>query len=171
MNHRGVWRDPGEETQGLYSGADLVVHDGRQSGSITLGRSRLPIWSLVGSMEFAEWDDYQWDDDAPPGSPHHGVTQLQLQHFYYYLSEMRGEFARLLLVLADVERLDARRVDSGDDTPWWEHEQSCARVRAQLRRCLATLPEGITAEEVAALYDAMRRAREDPDPSGPEQWQ
>ena len=41
------WRNPAEESLGLYPG--LVVDDGRQSGSITVGQSRLPLWSFIGT--------------------------------------------------------------------------------------------------------------------------
>jgi hypothetical protein len=43
--YEGVWREPSEESVDLYPG--LVVHDGRVSGSITTGRSRLPLWAFM----------------------------------------------------------------------------------------------------------------------------
>jgi len=51
--------------------------------------------------------------------------------FLYDLLEARGEFARLLLVIADAERRE--RVS----TPWWETKLHRKRIAAQLRRCLA----------------------------------
>jgi hypothetical protein len=135
-----VWREPAEESRECYPG--LVVADNRVSGSITLGPSRMPIWATIpdlvdaGFDEIAEiWDmaDFNWD-------------KQQMSAFLSNLLEMRGEFARLLLVLADAERDETERDEvayeagrQADDTPWWHHEPSRQRVREQLQRCLDTL--------------------------------
>lgn len=60
-------RWPGEESVGLYPG--LVVSDGdhrRQAASITVGRTRLPVWAFIGQVVEAGWgaaDDYYHDGD------------------------------------------------------------------------------------------------------------
>lgn len=114
----GPWRDPGEETVGLYPG--LVVCDDRVTGSITIGRSRLPVWSTY--VSFPEYEE------------EYGVTAADLGDFVHHLLEMRGEFGRLLLMLADAERRD---LVAGK--PWWDKARDRKRVAAQLRRCLAVL--------------------------------
>ena len=130
-----IWRDPAEETNGLYPG--LTVCDNRVTGSITLGQSRLPAWAL--RTDFPDWDDYA-TDQTKPGGPHHGVSKDDLRWFIHNLLEMRGEFGRLLLILADGERRDANRSLRG--RPWWEKKGQRKRVADQLRRCLAVLGEG-----------------------------
>lgn len=125
----GPWREPAEETEGLYPG--LVVSDDRVSGNITLGRSRLPVWCFIPG--WPEWDAY--GEDLAPGAPHYGVSQANLSEFVGHLFETCGEFARLLLVLADAERCDR----GGRHRPWWETKRHRRRVRAQLRRCVGVL--------------------------------
>lgn len=123
------WRDPAEETMGLYP--ELVVHDGRQSGSITFGRTRVPIWS-------PQWQVVDLDDYMHPGDP---VADWQEagESFVRNLLDLRGEFARLLLVLADAERCDRK---TGLFRPaWWETKRHRKRVGDQLRRCLAALED------------------------------
>ena len=130
----GPWREPAQESVGLYPG--LVVHDGRVSGSITLGASRLPAWCF--RPDWPEWDAY-YSDQQETGAPHHGVSRQHLAGFVVDLFELRGEFARLLLVLADAERCDRGR--GLRELAWWETKRHRRRVRAQLRRCLAALKE------------------------------
>jgi hypothetical protein len=123
-----IWREPDEESVDLYPG--LVVHDGRQSGSITVDRSRLPYWA------FAGWD---WDEIVTGWdyiTTDYGWTEERHRLFLHDLLEPRGEFARLLLVIADAERCDRVR---GGVAPWWETKRHRKRVGDQLRRCLAML--------------------------------
>jgi hypothetical protein len=128
-----VWREPGEESTGLYPG--LVVHDGRMSGSITAGRSRMPLWAFVGLLPDGGWDTVL---DSYPET--HGLDADAMAAFLRHLMEMRGEFGRLLLTLADVERLDELRQEGYPYAPpWWEQPESRDRVVGQLRRCLAAL--------------------------------
>jgi hypothetical protein len=124
------WRVPDEETTGLYPG--LVVHDGRQSGSITAGPSRLPLWALTGDLPNG-WESveanyepsrYYWGEDEMFGLIH-DVLQL------------RGDFARLLLILANGERCD--REQDMDGPPWWRTPFHRDRVRDALRQALAAL--------------------------------
>lgn len=123
-------RRPAEESVDLYPG--LVVHDDRVTGSITVGRTRLPLWAFmdfaldVGFKDAVE-DYYQpeyyelFGKDAACGFPHD-------------LMELRGEFGRLLLVLADAERCErhGRRA-------WFQTKRHKKRVRQQLERCIAVL--------------------------------
>lgn len=129
----GPWREPAEESDDLYPG--LCVHDGRQSGSITVGCSRLPVWAFIwpaivhGWDQEAEWgyepSQYGWDAD-------------KMGAFLHNLMELRGEFGRLLLVLADAERCERVR-PRWDGPAWWETKKHRKRVADQLRRCLAVL--------------------------------
>lgn len=124
----GVWRDPPDETVDMYPG--LVVADNRVTGSITIGVSRLPMWALA-------W--YSYDDAvfAYPQLDEYGWTGQRHHEFLHDLLEARGEFARLLLTLADAERCDRLKPSGG--VGWWRTRRHRKRVGDQLRRCLATL--------------------------------
>ena len=165
-----MWREPAEESVDLYPG--LVVHDGRVSGSITVGQSRLPLWALVQTAIRNGWDEVE--EGWSPSD--YGWTEKEMAQFLYFLLEMRGEFGRLLLLLANAERVEGEREDvtlgdaemvvytteenrpnfadsegvivrSFDEVPpcWWEQDDLRDRVADQLRRCLAVL-EGNVAE-------------------------
>lgn len=117
-----VWRDPAERTED-YPG--LVVWDARVSGSVTLGDTRLPVWapSYMSNVEAysvtpAEAEEYE----------------ERLTLFLHDLLEQRGEFARLLCVLADVERKSRPGMKG-----WWDVKRSRRRVVDQLYRCLDSL--------------------------------
>lgn len=147
------WADPRRRSED-YPG--LVVHDSRVSGSITFTDSRLPLWAVLPDMVQAgfpailhNWDylteEYGWDAG-------------RLAAFLVDLLEMRGEFGRLLLVLADMERLDSEREQRAMEAtpdggtlphtePWWEHQELRERVQAALHACLNALqPEGEKSE-------------------------
>ena len=129
-----MWREPREETVGLYPG--LVVSDGRVAGSITVGPTRLPLWAFVGwaiqdGFEVAAADYY---NDAD----YEEFAKRDLANFLTHLLDLRGEFARLLLVLADEERRDEAKAGR----VWWQTKRHRKRVADQLRRCLAVLEEG-----------------------------
>lgn len=126
-------RDPNEETEDFPG---FVVHDGRVTGSVTLGYSRLPVWCLIADVVARGWEHVQ----ADRGDDMH-VSRQQFVDFLYYLTEARGDFGRLLCVLADVERRAARaelRTD-GLTFAWWYHPKMKARVRAALQRCIDSL--------------------------------
>lgn len=130
----GVWREPAAHDSDLYPG--LVVWDARCSGSITLGETRLPIWAP--RLDWSEIDDY-FPDAGDPAREKYESAAADALEFLYFLREQRGEFARLLLVLADAERREARRsVNAG---AWWETKRHRKRVADQLRRCLACLED------------------------------
>lgn len=130
-----IWREPREESVDLYPG--LVVHDGRVTGSITFGRTRLPIWAVIGEALYNGWEDVE------RGYAPVQFTQDQFVSFLYHLVEMRGEFARLLLVLANAERDGIERDERSrrGAKPWWDYPPQRKIVADQLRRCLATLGE------------------------------
>ncbi len=130
-----IWRTPSEESTDLYPG--LVVSDGRVSGSITAGRSRLPLWALVADMVHTGWPAVE-SDFSPSSRYDWGPKEMSA--FLYNLLEARGEFGRLLLVLADVKRLDdAAAEHDGFDIVWWANDVTRDRVIDQLRRCLDVL--------------------------------
>lgn len=127
----GPWRTPDAESVDLYP--KLCVHDGRVSGSITVGQSRLPLWCLIGDAIHEDWSVVE-DNWSPTAS--YGFTASDLASFLGNLTDLRGEFARLLLVLADAERLDR-----ATGNPWWRVKRHRKRVGDQLRRCLTTVEE------------------------------
>jgi len=150
----GPWREPDAETQD-YPG--LWVHDGRVSGSITIGQSRLPLWAIIATAIHDDWGEVE--DGWSPGD---GFDAEALADFLHDLLNARGEFGRLLLTIAAAERgnreaddavLDAHTDATGDtlvkiwppgpDTvtmpaPWWESDHAEV-VADALRRCLAAL--------------------------------
>lgn len=156
MTEPRVWRDPDEETDDLYPG--LVVHDGRVSGSITAGKSRLPLWAFNSTALYSNWDEVEkgWSPTR-----YYGWTEDNHADFLYNLLETRGEFGRLLLVLANAEREERDREDAyltevapgeavinitpgteiGDNmpAPWWLQDDLRQSVIDQLKRCLEVL--------------------------------
>lgn len=127
----GPWREPAEESVDLYP--KLVVWDDRVTGSITLGRSRLPLWAFVPMIPGHGWSEAEHSYDLAG----YDYTPDDLAHFLGDLLECRGEFGRLLLVLADAERCERRRQMRGE--PWWRTKRHRKRVADQLRRCLAVV--------------------------------
>lgn len=149
-----VWREPADETVDY---PNLVVHDGRQTGSITAGHTRLPLWAFVPGLVRAGWGDGEVVHDYPSADE---VGCDGLVDFVYYLLETRGEFGRLICTIADVERQDRERDQHAYDThwaaahgpadkicecmppspgPWWLQDDLRARMVAQLRACLQLL--------------------------------
>lgn len=151
------WLHPDEETVDAYPG--LCVHDGRHSGSITFGQTRLPVNAVIYDALCSGWDVVEegWTPSA------YGWDDGKLAIFLYQLLEMRGEFGRLLLVLANAERLEQEReqavldahIEKTGETlinvspwdpnalktppPWWDDPELSAPVREMLQRCLAAL--------------------------------
>lgn len=119
----GPWREPATETED-YPG--LIVAEDYSTGSITFGSSRIALWAPM----------LAWTDAAE-----YGVTGSQRDAASAFLSdlrEMRGEFARLLLILADEERRERNSVRR-TLCPWWTKKRSRKRVADQLRLCLAVV--------------------------------
>jgi hypothetical protein len=134
-NHEQIWRTPDEESIDLYPG--LVVHDGRVSGSITTGQSRLPLWAFAWVAIARGWDEVElgWEPSR------YSWTAEKMGEFIHDLLEMRGEFARLLLVMADAERCERKRGERPMGPAWWDTKKHRERVAGQLRRCLETLED------------------------------
>jgi hypothetical protein len=128
-------REPGEESIDLYPG--LVVYERRKTGSITAGQSSLPLWAFIVDVVHAGFpkaaEEYSIENAEMTGGT--------LAGFLYWLLEQRGDFARLLLVLADVER-QAHNMEQDvipHDVAWWYHPEMKERVRDALQRCLDAL--------------------------------
>lgn len=131
----GIWRSPPAETVDLYPG--LTVMDNRVSGSITTGQSRLPLWCFAFTALTEGWASVErnWSPSQ------YGWTAERFGTFLANLLEPRGEFARLLCVLADVERRDKSEMvmNLPHGFAWWERRTQRDRVLAQLRRCVKAL--------------------------------
>ena len=128
-------RDPSEESVDIYPG--LVVSDDRVTGSITVGRSRLPLWAIIWVAITQDWGHVEsgWDMTS-----HYGYKADDLAGFLHSLLQHRGEFARLVLELAAAEQSEYS--EDFDSIPWYENEPVRERVAAQLRRCLEAI-EGV----------------------------
>lgn len=153
------YRDPPELSRDLFPG--LSVWESRVTGSITINDSRLPLWAFIPTVLHQGWpaaDDWIREGDYPEAKD-------QIIDFLYCLLEMRGEFGRLLLMLANAERVEGQRSDEhfalqtpatpgggiynmsleeGDGkTPWpeswWEMPDLVEPIRQQLQRCLDAL--------------------------------
>jgi hypothetical protein len=126
-------REPRVETEDY---PNMVVHDGRVTGSITAGYSRLPLWCLIPDLVYAGFPYLQEQREDL-----HGLTAESFSNFLYYLLEHRGDFGRLLCVLADVERQTAEMEKRGelDSVAWWYHPKMSQRVRDALKRCIESL--------------------------------
>ena len=148
-----IFRDPAEATED-YPG--LEVHDATVTGSIRCG-GRLPLWAFASTAIHHDWEMVE-ENYAP--TEFYGFTADDLAGFVHDLLEARGEFARLVCVIADVEREATEREDCAseahwreahtpDDTvcdcgperpgPWWWQDDLKARMAAQLRACLDVL--------------------------------
>jgi hypothetical protein len=122
-----VYRRPAEATED-YPG--LHIHDSTVTGSIRCG-GRLPLWAIITTAIHHDWDQVE-EGWAPTEC--YGYTADDLASFLYDLLEQRGEFGRLLCVLADVER--HTRTDAIDYVPWWKRDDLRERMVSQLRACL-----------------------------------
>jgi len=129
-----LFRRRGRETED-YPG--LVVCDNRVSGSITAGRSRLPLWALTGTLSANGWAGVEenWEDT-------HGLTNETFFEFVHHLLESRRSFGRLLSILADVARREDERRERVDWPFWRDHKPSVRRVKKVLEECLRELEEG-----------------------------
>lgn len=155
-----IWREPAETTE-EYPG--LFVCDNRVTGSITLSESRLPLWAFTGRLTSGGWDlvEHDWDNVETD----YGWTADRFAEFLHDLLEARGDFGRLLLAIANAERLEQERHDQAieeqapgqavvrialndDDEgvhlplPWHMDAELSKPVLELLRRCIASL-EGL----------------------------
>ncbi len=124
-NYQGVWREPATETYGFPK---LMVCDNMVTGSINVRETRLPLWAIITTAICEGWKavEGRWSP-----TERYGYSKEDLAHFLYCLLEQRGEFGRLLLLLANVER-------SGRDA-WWETAGRRHQIMKQLQRCLDAL--------------------------------
>lgn len=125
-NYRRIWRKPPEENIDIYPG--LVVQDNRTSGSITVRQTRLPLWTLIGTAVREDWEAVQEGWNVAD----YDYTAEELADFLYHLLESRGEFARLLLEIANAHK---------QNDFWWIDKEFSDKVRAQLKICLDSLEE------------------------------
>jgi hypothetical protein len=127
IKYTGGWREPAAQTNGFPK---LMVHDDVVTGSINIRNTRLPLWSIVPHAILEGWDVVErgWEPEK-----HYGYTKEDMAHFLYCLLEQRGEFGRLLLLLAKAE--DSEKTFA----VWWENAYYRQRVIDQLEACLAIL--------------------------------
>jgi hypothetical protein len=121
MKYQAVWRRRGIQTDGYPK---LMVDDDVQSGSINVRGTRLPLWAIISTAINEGWDKVEWGWSP---EANYGFTKEDLSHFLYCLLEQRGEFGRLLLLLANAE-------DKSEC--WWEKKSHRKRIVTQLKRCL-----------------------------------
>lgn len=129
-----IWRDPVAETEDY---PNLTVYDRRVSGSIVVGHSRLPLWAIIRTAIDQGWPEVE--KNWPQITEDYRFSASDLSAFLYFLLRQRGEFGRLVCILADAERRDYERTEELDAPPWWEDESTRERVAAQLRTCLASV--------------------------------
>lgn len=121
-HYQGVWRFPAEETKNLYPNG--CVHDGRGFGSLMVGG--VAPWWIAGDTD---WDVSDYTDDPK--------LEKEIRTFVFHLLSLRGEYARLLLVLANAERTSTNTGGRG----WWKSGRQRTAVRSALKRCLDVLDE------------------------------
>jgi len=133
-----VGRTPPERSDDLYPG--LSVWGDRVSGSITIKDSRLPLWAIVFSAVDAGWARVEagWSPTET-----YGYTSEDLAVFLSDLLEMRGEFGRLLLMLADAVRAERAEQDENAPwpDPWWQMPEITGPIVDQLHRCIESLTQ------------------------------
>ena len=139
LHRKTILREPSEESVNLYPG--LVVDDARVSGAITVGSSRLPLSAFIGTLIEEGWQEVTAEDGWPQVEQY-GWTQKQMSDFLYNVLQARGEFGRLLLVLAEAHRVAEER----DKPQWWQHEDLRRNIRGQLQQCLVLLSDGTDAQ-------------------------
>ena len=128
--YQAVWRRKAIETRGFPK---LMVHDDIVSGSINVRGTRLPLWAIISTAINEGWEQVEggWSPTKD-----YGYSKGDLAHFLYCLLEQRGEFGRLLLLLARVERQGGCF-----DLSWWEAKNTRNRVIKQLQRCIDALKQ------------------------------
>ena len=135
-------RQPAEETEGLYEG--LCVCDNRVSGSITVGPSRLPLWAFVGTIVTDGWETVVSEEDGwPYMEESYGWTQQMTSDFLYYAMQSRGEFGRLTLLMAEMNRRS-----EANEAAWLLDADNRQQMKAQLQKCLDALEEPSNDQEV-----------------------
>ena len=128
QTYQAVWR---RKATGTYGFPKLMVHDDIVSGSINIRGTRLPLWAIISTAINEGWEavEHGWSPEKS-----YGYTKEDLAHFLYCLLEQRGEFGRLLLLLARVERQEWHLT-------WWKTKKTRDRVIRQLQRCIDALKQ------------------------------
>ncbi len=126
--YQGVLRIPATETLGFPK---LMVNDNVVTGSINVRGTRLPLWAIISTVINEGWEavEHGWSPEK-----RYAYSREDLARFLFYLLEQRGEFGRLLLLLANVEKPERR-----GDVSWWETATARRQVIRQLQRCLDAL--------------------------------
>ncbi len=127
QKYQAIWREPAIQTNGFPK---LMVHDSIQTGSINVKETRLPLWAIISTVINKGWEEAErsWSTDML-----YGFSRKNLAHFLYCLLEQRGEFGRLLLVLANAEHKN--------DDGWWGKPKHRRAVMKQLQHCLNALKQ------------------------------
>ena len=127
IKYGGIWRTPAVQTNGFPK---LMLCDDVVTGSINVRNTRLPLWAIITTAIIEGWDAVErgWSPEE-----RYGYTKEDLAHFLYCLLEQRGEFWRLLLLLAKAEHSEK------DFDCWWETPYYCNKVKAQLQNCIDAL--------------------------------
>jgi len=113
------------------------VDDDRVSGSITVGCSRLPLWAFVGTIVTDGWETVVSEEDGWPYlEDGYSWTRQKMSDFLYYAMQSRGEFGRLTLLMAEMNRIGEEA-----NAPWIEDKANRERMREQLQRCLDALED------------------------------
>ncbi len=128
-NYQAIWRRLPIETFGF---PNLSLNDNRVTGSITVRETRLPLWAIITTAICEGWEKVEWGWGIVK---HYGYKKEELAHFLYCLLEQRGEFGRLLMLLAKEEHSESFEI------AWWENPHARKRVIKQLQRCLDVLNE------------------------------
>ena len=121
----------------------LEVVKGVVSGSVKIKDTRLPLWAFAVQVVTHSWGYV----DMSYGIEEAGLSRETFGVFLFDLFQQRNEFGELILVLADVERLDRELMDAEDDAldalsiDWKRRPADVKRVRAALHACLKALDE------------------------------
>lgn len=112
----------------------FVVCDNRRFGSITLGHTRQAVRDVLSyAMTVEGWDDaiagYGWDED--PEGTIAGVSLTDLGNLLDVLFDLRGDYGRLVLAMANAERRGGGS--------WPERPRIRKPVVDLMRSCLADL--------------------------------
>ena len=123
--YQGPWR---VERIGTKDYPGLSVHDGMSAGSIRM-EGAAALWAITATVLKFDWGflSKSWGDPE--------MTEDEFRSFIHNLMQQRGEFGRLVCVLADVERR------SHANKVWWQTKTQRRRMIAQLQRCIDALQE------------------------------
>jgi hypothetical protein len=132
---QGPWRVDPPEPPGTEDYPGLVVCEGYRRGSIRTKDRGLELWCWIYELVTqADWDGVNRDYEP-------GISPDDFARFLVNLLNHRGEFGRLVCVLADVERWEVEGEDNDRFVPWWRDSDQRARLRAALLECVAALDE------------------------------